>query len=367
MTLNKRLISSEGVEPDPPLSAFIHSFEYQSGSTGSVTGLSFTPEMVIIIGDDNSNYAPPIVAFKNGANNQEFYYNNYLVTSGSSETNFSWGTDSFSIFHTDDTDITDGPQGGSRNNVAILFGAAGSFTTNNDGTDSCNVSKFVNAGFSIIEYTGTGSAMNIGHGLGQAPQHIFFVKTGETTGGPWGYESFVFDGSYYKPNIDGLYRGSFDAGGTTNVMTADASTISIPGGIGRTDNGANYIGFCMHEVSGVSDYRQVTGTNSTTQNNINVGFDPKWFISLAEDGTANNFSVHYLDKPQTQTPGSIYEFEEMYRITGGSKSGLGTGENLYLSWTNNRIELHTDNFKVNDTSDFVYITWGGQYMEGLTS
>jgi hypothetical protein len=123
----------------------------------------------------------------------------------------------------------------------------------------------------------------------------------------------------------------------------------------------------MHEVSGVSDYRQVTGTNSTTQNNIDVGFDPKWFISLAEDGTTNGWGVHYLSKPQTFSPGSTYEFEEMYNFRLGNKNGLGTGENFYLSWANNRIELHTDNFKVNDASDFVYITWGGQYMEGPTS
>ena len=53
--------------------------------------------------------------------------------------------------------------------------AGGTGSTNNDGSVASTVSVNTTAGFSIVKWTGTGSAVTVGHGLGQKPD-ILFVK-----------------------------------------------------------------------------------------------------------------------------------------------------------------------------------------------
>ena len=54
--------------------------------------------------------------------------------------------------------------------------ANGAGSSNSDGTITSTVSANTTAGFSIVQYTGTGSNATIGHGLGIAPQAIFVKK-----------------------------------------------------------------------------------------------------------------------------------------------------------------------------------------------
>ena len=56
--------------------------------------------------------------------------------------------------------------------VAWCWKAGGPAVTNNDGSITSQVSANQTAGFSIVSYTGTGSAGTVGHGLGKAPSLI---------------------------------------------------------------------------------------------------------------------------------------------------------------------------------------------------
>jgi hypothetical protein len=56
--------------------------------------------------------------------------------------------------------------------VAWNWNAGGSNATNTDGTITSTVRANPTAGFSIVSYTGTGSAATVGHGLGAAPAMI---------------------------------------------------------------------------------------------------------------------------------------------------------------------------------------------------
>lgn len=63
--------------------------------------------------------------------------------------------------------------------------AGGAASSNGDGSATTSVSVNASAGFSIVSFTGTGSAQTLGHGLGVAPEMIIvkieipLIKTGE--------------------------------------------------------------------------------------------------------------------------------------------------------------------------------------------
>ena len=58
----------------------------------------------------------------------------------------------------------------------------GTTASNGDGSISSTVQANTTAGFSIVKYTGTGSAGTVGHGLSSAPEWIF-GRPIEQTGG----------------------------------------------------------------------------------------------------------------------------------------------------------------------------------------
>jgi hypothetical protein len=68
--------------------------------------------------------------------------------------------------------------------VAWNWNAGGSNATNTDGTITSTVRANPTAGFSIVSYTGTGSAATVGHGLGATPAMIIAKSRTSAVGWP---------------------------------------------------------------------------------------------------------------------------------------------------------------------------------------
>ena len=61
--------------------------------------------------------------------------------------------------------------------VGWSWGAGGSASSNSDGDITTSVSVNTTAGFSIVSYTGNGSAtQTVGHGLGAVPKLMIFKR-----------------------------------------------------------------------------------------------------------------------------------------------------------------------------------------------
>jgi hypothetical protein len=65
-----------------------------------------------------------------------------------------------------------------RTYVAWTWDAGSSTVTNTEGSITSQVRANASAGFSVVTYTGTGSAATVGHGLGVAPS-LIIVKNRE--------------------------------------------------------------------------------------------------------------------------------------------------------------------------------------------
>jgi hypothetical protein len=64
--------------------------------------------------------------------------------------------------------------------VAWCWKAGGTAVSNTDGSITSQVSANVDAGFSIVSYTGTGANATVGHGLSSAPE-MMLVKDRDST------------------------------------------------------------------------------------------------------------------------------------------------------------------------------------------
>ncbi|QBQ72450.1 hypothetical protein CRP1_gp41 [Roseobacter phage CRP-1] len=127
--------------------------------------------------------------------------------------------------------------------------------------------------FDVVAYSGTGSARNLSHNLGVAPE-MMWIKPRDLS-----YQWSVYhkDVSSSSPYYE-LKLNSTDAlanSGNTNAPFAGnptATTIPLPSGTASASNrsGYNYIAYLFASVAGVSKVGSYTGNGSTQ--NIDCGF-----------------------------------------------------------------------------------------------
>jgi hypothetical protein len=156
--------------------------------------------------------------------------------------------------------------------------ANGSGSTNTDGSITTTVSANVDAGFSIIKYTGTNSSTpTIGHGLSKAPE--FWVTKPRTDVGDnqWFCCHKDFASDYYtdfnhwdnnSPKQDTVPRWG-DTAPTSSVITIGSAS---------TNNSGDYICYAWHSVDGYSKIGYWTGNINTNGSFVYTGFRPKLVI-----------------------------------------------------------------------------------------
>ena len=147
---------------------------------------------------------------------------------------------------------------------------------NNDGSVTSSVSANPTAGFSVVTFTGTGSALSVGHGLSQAPEFIIAKSSASNTNWPmYGPASTGPSNIMYfnLSNTLGTDSGSFTA--------IDASTISIGTTTDLNQNVTQCTLWCFHGVSGYSKMGNCKLIGSSPSGNdgtyIHLGFKPAFF------------------------------------------------------------------------------------------
>ena len=143
---------------------------------------------------------------------------------------------------------------------SLLLKAGGSGVANTDGSISSTVSY--GNGFSIVTYTGTGSAGTVGHGgtLGRAPDMII-IKERSNDAGDW----YVYHSSNTAaPETDHLHLNTTAATADDNTVFNDTEPTSTVFSIGTDDdvNGSTdtYVAYCFWFDKGDGDTPYVGGS-----------------------------------------------------------------------------------------------------------
>jgi hypothetical protein len=161
--------------------------------------------------------------------------------------------------------------------VAWNWKANGAGVSNTDGTISSTVSVSTTSGFSIVTYTGNGSAnQTAGHGLGATPK-LKIIK------GRTNVDNWVVTGTLIGPADNRIFLNTTEAVGTAaGFYPADTSTtLGISGSNvsnGHNQNGTTYIAYCFAEVEGFSKFGSYTGNGSADGPFVFTGFRPSWIM-----------------------------------------------------------------------------------------
>ena len=165
--------------------------------------------------------------------------------------------------------------------------ANGAGVSNTDGSIASTVSANDTAGFSIVKYTGTGSAGNVGHGLSTAPKVL--INKSISGANDWfvGHSSIGFT-KFLKLNTTDYESTN---SGIWNDTAPTSSFFTINSANGNTNStGVEYITYCFSEVKGFSKFGLYEGNGSADGTFVYTGFKPA-FILIKGKGTVSDWQL----------------------------------------------------------------------------
>ena len=170
--------------------------------------------------------------------------------------------------------------------VAWQWKANGSGGSNGDGATSSTVSANSTAGFSIVKWTGTGSATTLGHGLGSVPKMIWVKNLADA-------DSWVV----YHEDVGNTKGLTLDATSTPTTAstffnnTTPTSSVFTIGSGGRTNGSSDeMIAYCFSEVESYSKISSYTGNGSTDGTFVYTGFKPA-FLLIKNIGATESWNL----------------------------------------------------------------------------
>ena len=169
--------------------------------------------------------------------------------------------------------------------VAWNWKAGGAAVLNQEGTIDSQVSANVDAGFSIVSYTGNQSTSTIGHGLSSAPEMI--IAKSRSVAQNWAvYHKDV--GNQYWLRINGTNAKQDEP--IWNDTTPTNSVFSINGNVVINASGSTNIAYCFHSVDGMSRVGSYVGTGASG-NSILTGFRPAFLMTKRSDTGGTDWHI----------------------------------------------------------------------------
>jgi len=162
----------------------------------------------------------------------------------------------------------------------------GTTSSNTDGSITSTVQANTTAGFSIVTYTGTGSAGTIGHGLGAVPKWIM-IK-GRDNEKNW----IVYHAqNTTAPETEYLHINKTEATQDSAIFFNDtaptSSVISLGNGNNVNDSGNTYVAYVFAEIEGYSKFGSYTGNGNAEGTFVYTGFRPAFIIVKRTDSSGN--------------------------------------------------------------------------------
>ena len=200
------------------------------------------------------------------------------------------------------------------------------------------------AGFSIISYTGTGSAATVAHGL-NSKLSMYIVKNRTDNGEDW----IVYHGANTSsPETDYLQLNSTAATGDSSGVwndTAPTSSVFSVGTAGSTNGSSkNMIAYCFAEKQGYSKFESYTGNANADGTFIYTGFSPA-----------------YVMLKRTDTAGERWNIKDNKRDGYNQTDPVLTADSSGVEYDDAQMDLLSNGFKIR-TSAVSTNASGGTYI-----
>ena len=253
-------------------------------------------------------------------------------------------TNSFSITAIGSNGFTLGNRADVNNNsdtyVAWNWLAGGTASSNTDGSITSTVSANTTSGFSIVSYSGTGSNLDFGHGLGAVPD--WFMIKNRDVDQAWRvyHKSMGFTKRLVLSETGAESASAVGLNGspTSSLINLDTSTDCT------NASGENYICYAFAEKKGFSKFGSYTGNGSTDGTFVYLGFKPAFVMIKRTDSTGSWPIEDSARSPSNSSMQVLY-------------SNLNNAEETL----NPYFDLLSNGFKIRGTSTFINAS-GGSYI-----
>ena len=313
-----------------------------NGSTQNITGVGFQPDFIWQKERTSTSYHVITDAVR--GNTKQLFTNVSAAEATDSNYITSFDSDGFGQGQNDDTN-----QSG-QTYVAWNWKAAGtSGSANNDGSIATTVAANTTAGFSIVKWTGTGSAGTLGHGLGAVPHAIWVKKTSQSD--DW-FCWHTALGAQGKMNFNNTSAVQNDTGYWNNT-TPTNQVFSVTSNGANNASGQTYIAYCFTSKKGYSKFGSYKGNGNSSGSFIYTGFKPGWVLWKKSSDTAGWYLLDTVREPTNGNGRYLLPAESdaeqndsskadllsngfKLRNTDGSKNASG-GTYIYLAFAENPL------------------------------
>jgi len=227
--------------------------------------------------------------------------------------------------------------------------ANGGTTTTNDasstsiGSIDSVIQANTTAGFSIVTYTGTGSAGTVAHGLGAVPQ-MYIIKRRSNTGNWYVFHKDI--GNTHRLRLDET-SARVDEAVAFNDTSPTSSVFSIGTSVDVNADANTYVAYVFAEVEGYSKIGFYTGNANADGPFVFTGFRPAWII--VKNTTAAGNSWHIMDnKRNTVNVVDNMQFQ--------SSAAEDTGSNTNFDLLSNGFKLRGTSQNDND-HNFIFMAF----------
>jgi hypothetical protein len=209
-------------------------------------------------------------------------------------------------------------------------------SSNTAGSTTSTVAANTTSGFSVVSYTGTGSAATVGHGLGAVPKMIICKARSAA------YHWEIYHVSVGNTDVLRFTTGApFASAQMWNNTTPTSSVFSL-GTEDANTSSQTYIAYCFAEIKGFSKFSSYVGNGSADGTFIYTGFKPAmiitkanavadWFIRDNKQDPENVMN-EYLSPNTTATSGNLDSFDFVsngFKIRNSNNAWNGSGTTYY--------------------------------------
>jgi len=334
MGLNEKFFKTSAADT-PSFAPVVYSGNGANSVGGNqITNVGFEPDMIWIKARASAENHAMVDVLRNDLGN--ILYPN--LTNAEQAGNYITGTSSGFNVNTDNLNAS-----GTNNYIAWCWKAGGVAVLNEDGTLDSQVSANVDAGFSIVSYTGGSANQTVGHGLDETPQ-LIIVKNRDTTGNGWATQSPFSGGADYHMMLNLTQEAKNNVNWIWNDTEPTSSVFSIgENGITNT-SGDKYIGYCFHSVSSYQKIGSYIGSGVSGKQVTGLGFDPSFVMIKKSSATGSWYMFDSVRKT------GVYSDQ----LIANSSAAEGTG--TYVEFITDGFQLDTSASDLNTGSQtFIYL------------
>ena len=232
--------------------------------------------------------------------------------------------------------------------VAWVWKGGGDDVLNEEGTIDSQVSANTEAGFSIVSYTGNGTAgATVGHGLDYPPEMVIVKQRNSVTGRNWD----TYHTSIGASNVVFLNKTDASTAATSFNNTNPSSSVITLGNLASTNGTSQsntYIAYCFHSVAGYSKIGSYSGTgidgnaiylDSNGDGTGTGGFQPSFILikrtdspdnwNIVDDKRGNNGLFPDVSSQELSNSGAVVFNTNGFTINGGA-GGYNNSSGTYL-------------------------------------